>query len=281
MIISTDSTSNLPKEYYKQKDIKMIPLQIIMDENVYDDLSPELPLDEFYKKMASGSHPKTAQVNVESAREYFLNLLSTGEDILHISFSSALSGTTPSLKSIAQELNLDRNNKLYVFDSLNASMGEGLLTLKAWELKEQGKSVDEILNELNELKDHACSFFTPESLKYLVRGGRVSKFSGIIGTILNIKPVLHVNNLGQLVAYKKTISRKRAIQELVETCLSKRFDDSPIFITHAQSEEDATILQQKIESATNVKPIICDLTQVIGCHTGPGLLSIFFFGKEK
>ena len=139
MILSTDSTSNLPQEYYEKLNISMIPMQIILDGEVYDDLSEQLPIKEYYQKMKDGSTPKTAQINEAAAREYFEKLMQKGEDILHISFSSALSGTTPSIIRLAHELNEKFEHKLVVIDSLNASMGEGLLVLHAHDLIKQGK----------------------------------------------------------------------------------------------------------------------------------------------
>lgn len=281
MILSTDSTSNLLKEQYEQLNIKMTPLQICMDNEIFDDLSDKLPVDEFYSKMKNGSDVKTAQVNIETAREYFENLLSSGEDVLHISFSSALSGTTPTLLKLADELNQTHENKVVVIDSLNASFGEGLLVLLAHELIEQGKTIDEIKTTLEEKRKYISSFFTVEQLKYLVRGGRVGKVSGMIGSLLSIKPILRVNKEGKLVSHKKIISRKKSIQELANICAENIAENSPIYITHAVSVDDATQLANLIEEKTKTKPTITDLTQVIGSHTGPGLLAVFFISKHE
>lgn len=281
MILSTDSTANLPKEYYKQLDIKMIPMQIILNGKTYDDLSDELPSKEYYQKMREGATPTTAQINEYSAREYFENLLKENQDILHIAFSSALSGSTSTLKRVADELNQTHKNKIVVIDSLNASCGEGLLVLKANELRNQGKTLEEIKTEIESLIPKTCSFFTVEQLKYLVRGGRVGKFSGIVGTLLNIKPVLHVDNDGRLVSYKKIISRRKAIAEMGNIIAEKIIDKSQVIIAHTECINDAETLQASIEKTLNVKPMITELTQVIGSHTGPGLLAVFFFGNEK
>ena len=134
MILSTDSTANLPKKLYKDLDISMIPLQIYLDGEIYDDLSEKLPVQEFYNKMKAGANPKTAQINEQTAREYFENLLATGDDVLHISFSSALSGNTSTIIRVAEELNQTHSNKIVVIDSVNASVGEGLLVLHARDL---------------------------------------------------------------------------------------------------------------------------------------------------
>ncbi len=281
MILSTDSTANLPKEYYKELDIHMIPMKIILNGNTYDDLSEELPSKEYYQKMREGAIPTTAQINEFDAREYFENLLKFGQDILHIAFSTALSGSTMTLMRVAEELNQSHENKIVVINSLNASCGQGLLVLKAHDMIKAGKSLDEVRMEIETLIPNACSFFTVEQLKYLVRGGRVGKFSGILGTILNIKPILHVDNEGRLVSYKKIISRKKALAEMVEIVAEKIIDKQRVIIAHADCENDATTFAENLKSKLGVNTIVTELTQVIGSHTGPGLLAVFFFGKEK
>lgn len=281
MILSTDSTANLPKEYYEKLNIKMIPMQIILNDETYNDLSEDLPTKDYYKKMREGATPTTAQINEYSARVYFEKLLESGEDVLHIAFSSALSGTCATMKRVADELNETHSNKVMVIDSLNASCGEGLLVLKAHDLIEEGKTIKEVKEEIERLIPYACSYFTVEQLKYLVRGGRVGKFSGIVGTILNIKPVLRVDENGKLVSYKKIISRKKSIAELSNIATEKLADKQYVMISHAECLEEAQDLAKNLKETFNVEPIITDLTQVIGCHTGPGLLALFFIGKEK
>ena len=281
MIISTDSTANLPKEYYDKLNIKMIPMKIILNDTTYDDLSEDLPSKEYYQKMREGAVPTTAQINEYSAREYFLELLKSGEDVLHIGFSTALSGSTLTVKRIADELNSTNSNKIVVIDSLNASCGEGILVLKAHELMKKGKTINEIKDELEKLVPYVCSYFTVEQLKYLVRGGRLSKFSGIVGTILNIKPVLRVDENGKLVSYKKVISRKKSLAEMQNTMLNKIADKQYVLISHAEAEEEALELKKQIKETLNVDAVVTELTQVIGCHTGPGLIAVFFIGNEK
>ena len=281
MILSTDSTANLPKEYYEKLNIKMIPMQIIMDGETYDDLSDKLPTKEYYQKMREGATPTTAQINEYSAHAYFEELLKSGEDILHICFSSALSGTCATIKRVADELNANNKNKIVVIDSLNASCGEGVLVLIANDLIKERKSIEEVKTEIEKLIPYICSYFTVEQLKYLVRGGRVGKFSGVVGTLLNIKPILRVDENGKLVSYKKIISRKKSIAELSNIVTEKLLDKRYVMISHAECLEEAQELAKNLKETFNVEPIVTDLTQVIGCHTGPGLLAVFFVGKEK
>ena len=281
MIISTDSTANLPKHLYTELNISMIPMQIILNGETYNDLSEELKNEDYYQKMKEGATPTTAQINEYSAKEYFTELLKQGEDILHISFSSALSGTYNTMQRVANELNETNANKIVVIDSLNACMGEGLLVLKAVELKNIGKSIEEIELEIKNLIPTACSYFTVEQLKYLVRGGRVSKLSGIVGSVLNIKPILRVDENGKLVSYKKVITRKKSLNELANITTQQIADNNYIYICHTVCENEANELANNLKETLNVNPIITDLTQVIGCHTGPGLIAVFFFGNKK
>ena len=198
-----------------------------------------------------------------------------------VSFSSALSGTCSTVKRVAEELNAINENKIVVIDSLNASCGEGILVLKAKDLINEGKSINEIKSEIEKLIPYVCSYFTVEQLKYLVRGGRVGKFSGIVGTLLNIKPVLRVDENGKLVSYKKIISRKKSIAELISIATEKIAESNYVMISHAECLEESQELAKSLKELLNVEPIITDLTQVIGCHTGPGLIALFFVGKEK
>lgn len=281
MILSTDSTANLPKEFYEKYNIKMIPMQINLNDETYNDLSADLPVEEYYQKMREGATPTTAQVNEYNARIYFEELLKQGEDILHIGFSSALSGSTFTIKRVADELNESNKNKIVVIDSLNASCGEGLLVLKARELIDTGNSIEQVKSEIEKLIPYVCSYFTVEQLKYLVRGGRVGKFSGVVGTLLNIKPVLRVNEEGKLVSYKKIITRKKALAEMANIVTEKISDTNRVLIAHAVCENEANEFSKMLKETLPIEPVITDLTQVIGCHTGPGLLAVFFIGKEK
>ena len=281
MILSTDSTANLPKEFYEKYNIKMIPMQINLNDETYNDLSEDLPVENYYKQMQEGATPTTAQINEYNARVYFEELLKSGEDVLHIGFSSVLSGSTFTMQRVANELNQTNKNKVVIVDSLNASCGEGLLVLKARELIDQGKNIDEIKEELEKLVPYICSYFTVEQLKYLVRGGRVGKFSGVVGTLLNIKPVLRVNEEGRLVSYKKIITRKKALIEMANIVKEKIAETDKVLIAHAVCENEAKDFAHMLKESLPVEPIITDLTQVIGCHTGPGLIAVFFVGKEK
>lgn len=280
MILSTESTANLPKDTYEKLNVKMIPMQLILDGQTYDDLSEELN-ENFYEKMKTGLQPTTAQINEYSVKKYFEELLKDNQDIIHIGFSSALSGGFNTIKRVAYELNATNENKIYVIDSLNASFGQGLLVLKAHELIEQNLPINEIVENLENIKTKICSFFTVEQLKYLVRGGRINKVKGMIGSVLKIKPILHVDQAGRLVSYKNVISRKKSINELINICVENVSEKDKIYICHADSLADAEYIANSIEEKLSIRPQITELTQVIGSHTGPGLLAIFFLSNQN
>ncbi len=281
MILSTDSGANLPKNYYQDLNIEMIPLLVVKGDEIFEDLSEKLPNEKFYDDIRSGENFTTSQINEQRAKEYFEGLLARGEDILHIGFSSALSGTTANMQRVADELNGTHANKIIVVDSLNAAAGQGILVLKAHDMMQQGKSIDEVAAEIKASVPNICSYFTVEQLKYLVRGGRLSKVSGVVGSILNIKPVLRVDEQGKLTSYKKVVSRKKSINEIANICEEKIKDKKYVFINHADSLADAQALAAIVKERLGVEPVIADITQVIGCHTGPGLIALFFEGKVR
>ena len=279
MILSTDSTANLPEEYYKKLGISMIPMQINLNDVTYNDLSPDLN-ENFYQAMRDGAVPTTNQINDFRAKEYFEKLLEKGEDVLHIGFSTGLSQSTNTLRRVAAELNATHKNKVVIVDSLNAAVGEGLLVLYANDYIKEGKSIDEVAKLVEELVPRSNAFFTVEALKYLVRGGRLGKVSGMLGTLLKIKPILRVDHNGKLVAFKKVISRRKSISELVNICKENIYEKKYLFVGHTACPDDAKILAEEVKKAVGVEPVITDLSQVIGCHTGPGLLAVFFISKE-
>lgn len=279
MILSTESTSNLPLDVCKQLGVEVIPMQIILNDATFLDFDKQLPLETFYQSMRDGATPTTAQINDFRAREYFEKLLARGQDVLHIGFSTGLSESTNTLKRVASELNATHKNKVVVVDSLNAASGEGMLVLYASDYIKQGKSIEEIASLLENLRPKINSIFTVEALKYLVRGGRLSKVSGMLGTLLKIKPILRVDENGKLVAFKKVISRRKSIGELINICKQNIAEKKYVYVNHAACKEDAELLAAELKKALGVTPVVTDISQVIGCHTGPGLLAVFFVSK--
>ncbi|MBP1753696.1 MAG: DegV protein [Firmicutes bacterium] len=285
-IITTDTTSDLPDDYLKQHNIAMLPLYYNFNGTVYGDkvfLDPK----EFYDKMRKGAMPTTMAVNPDTARNLFVTLLDQGYDILHIAFSSALSGSCSVAATVARELMEERPGaKILVIDSLCASLGEGLLVHKAVKLKEAGKSIDETAEWLEQNKLNLCHMFTVDDLHHLHRGGRVSKATAIIGTLINVKPVLHVDNEGRLIPLNNVRGRKKALLSLVDQMEEslKGYDgqNDIAFISHGDSYEDAEYVGNLVKERFGIQEVLIHyVSPTIGAHSGPGTIALFFMGKSR
>lgn len=283
-IISADSTVDLPKQFLEEKQVPIVSLSYIIDGTTYKD-GEGLTSKEFYDKIREGAMPTTSQVNPEQARDLFEPILKEGKDILHIAFTSGLSGTYNSCRIAAEELSGEYpDRKIIVVDSLCAASGGGLLLYKALELKEQGKTLEEIATWVEENKLHVCHDVTVDDLFHLHRGGRVSKTSAVLGTIIKIKPIIHVNDEGKLIVIGKERGRKKALQTLVERMEEKSqgFENNIVMITHGDSLEDAEYVKGLIEEKFGIHNIMINpLGTVIGSHTGPGVISIFYMGNRS
>lgn len=283
-IITTDTTCDLPDKYVKEHNLKVLPLYYSFDDVVYGDQNRLEPID-FYNKMRSGSMPTTMAVNPDTAREIFTDLLSQGYDILHIAFSSALSGSCSVTATAARDICEEKPKaNIKVVDSLSASLGEGLLIHKAVKMKEAGKSMDEIVDWLEHNKLNLCHMFTVDDLHHLHRGGRVSKTTAIIGTLINVKPVLHVNNEGRLVPLHNVRGRKKALLALVDQ-MEKRlagFENDTVFISHGDSQEDAEFVASLVKERFGIDDILINyVSPTIGSHSGPGTIALFFMGNPR
>lgn len=285
-IITTDTTCDLPEDYLRQHNIRLLPLYYSMNGTVYGEgnaLEPKA----FYKIMRDGAMPTTMAVNPDIARSVFTGLINEGYDILHIAFSSALSGSCSVAGTVARELCDEHPGaKITVIDSLCASLGEGLLVHKAAVLKESGKSIDEVADWLEKNKLNLCHMFTVDDLHHLHRGGRVSKATAIIGTLINVKPVLHVDNEGRLIPLNNVRGRKKALISLVDQ-MEARLKDYPVnndivFISHGDCEEDAQYVADLVKERFGIKNfLIYYVSPTIGAHSGPGTVALFFMGKER
>lgn len=283
-IITTDTTCDLPQEYISQHNLMQIPLYYSFNGTIYGDKN-ELEPREFYNTMRQGAMPTTMAVNPDTAREVFTKLLDEGYDILHISFSSGLSGSCSVAVTTARELCEERPGaKIVVIDSLCASLGEGLLVYKATVLKESGKNLDEVADWLESNKLNLCHVFTVDDLHHLHRGGRVSKATAIIGTLINVKPVLHVDNEGHLVPLVNVRGRKKSLMTLVDQ-MEKRikgFQNDIVFISHGDCVEDAEYVASLIKERFGIdKFIINYVSPTIGSHSGPGTVALFFMGDVR
>lgn len=285
-IITTDNNSDLPEEYYKEHGVGCTYLSYNMDgvNYTYENF---LPVHEFYDRMRGGSLPTTAQVNPENARKLIEPYLKEGKDVLHIAFSSGLSGSYNSSRIAAEELQEEYpDRKIIVVDSLAASLGQGLLVYLAQKKKEAGADMETVARWAEENRNHIVHLFTVDDLGHLYRGGRVSKTAAVLGGMLNIKPVLHVDNEGKLIPLGKVRGRKKALLELVKLMDEKigSYKDScdTIFVSHGDCLEEAQFVADKVKEKYNIKTaVINHVCATIGAHSGPGTVALFFVGDEK
>ncbi len=282
-ILSTDSTSDLTEKHYEQYGIEHVSLSYKEDGVEYGgDNGENMSLADFYEAMRQGKKTGTSMINEQQATDYFEKLLVKGKDVLHICFASALSGTYECMKNVANELNKSNPNKIYVVDSKCACQGEGLLVLLVAEYAINGHDVKECCDYAEGLKDRIIHLFTVDTLKYLCAGGRVSKASATVGNLLKIKPVLCVDEGGYLVAKTKVIGRKASLNKLVEKIAEKYTGEyKKILVSHADCEEDANYVVDAIEKKLGIKAEIGSIGNVIGGHSGPGTLAVFFVGENR
>ena len=284
-IIMTDSTVDLPKEnLIEELQVPYIPLSYIMDGVTYEDMSG-LSGKEFFDKIRAGSLPTTSQVNPEQAKKALEPYVKEEKDILFIGFSSALSGTFNSIRMAAEELMEEYpERKIITVDSLCACLGEGLLVYKAVQLKRAGKSLEEVAKWTEENKLHICHNVAIDDLNHLHRGGRVSKTAAIMGTMIQIKPIIHMNDNGELQVIGKQRGRKKALQHIVNMAVeqSKGWENDIIMITHGDCEEDAQYVAKLVREKMGIENILINcIGSVIGSHTGPGVVAVFCMGEKR
>lgn len=285
--LTTDSTCDLPQEFYQECDIPVAGLSFRLDGKEYTEgPEEEITSKEFYDMLRSGKQSSTVQLNAFEFTTFLEPFLQAGEDILHIVFSSGLSGTYESCRRAAEELKEKYpERKIIVIDSLSASMGEGLLTYYADENRKAGMSIEENADWLESHKQHICHWFTVDDLMHLHRGGRVSKTSAIVGSLLGIKPVLHVDDEGHLILVSKARGRMGSLDALVAKVAETANEDikeQMVFISHGDCPEDAQLLKEKLQKNVGIKKfMISDIGAVIGTHSGPGTLAVFFMGKQR
>lgn len=284
--ITTDSTSDLPFSFLKENDIELLPLTFRIDGQEYEG-DKEFDVKAFYNKMREGAMPTTSQVTPTIAVEKFKKILDQGYDILHIAFTSGMSGSYNSCRLAASELQEEYpDRKIIVVDSLSASLGEGLLVYKAVNLKNQGYSIEELRDWIEENKLYLCHYVTVDDLNHLYRGGRISKATAIIGSIIGVKPIIHVDNDGKLITIGKARGRKQSLNTLVNymKTLTEGFEDKNdiIFISHGDCEEDVRYLADKIKKELGYDKFLFNyIGPTIGSHTGPNTIAVFFMGKER
>ena len=284
-VISVNSTVDLPKAWLDENNVNVMPIKYTIDNVTYEDYDGRLSSKEFFDKLRAGSTSVTSQVNPEDAKESLEPLVKAGKDILHLSFSSSLSGTYNSIRIAAEELIEEYPEvKIQVIDTLSACMGEGLLLYKVMELKNEGKTLDEIAKWVEANKLNICHFFTVDDLNHLQRGGRVSKASAVIGTLVQIKPILHMDNEGALKPIGKERGRKKALAKLVDLAVehSKGWDNDIVMISQGDALEDAKFVEKLVNEKMGVENVLInEIGSVIGSHTGPGIIALFCMGEKR
>ena len=282
-VITTDSCADLPESWLQKHEVRMVWLSCLLDGEVYNDTNP-LSAEELYAKLREGAMPTTSQVNPDQARAMFEPILKEGKDILHIAFSSGLSGSCQSAVIAAGELMEEYpERKIIVVDSLMAASGQGLLVCRAVQTKEDGMSLDDLAAWCEENKGNVAAYVLVDDLFHLQRGGRVSKSSAILGSMVGIKPILRVDEDGKLEVIGKIRGRKKAIQTILEKITSNiQEGETTIFISHGDCLEEAEQMRSRLVEEYGIQETMVNvLGPVIGAHTGAGMLAIFAFCNDR
>lgn len=289
-VLSCCSTADLSKEHFERINVKYICFHYQLDGVDYlDDLGQTMDFDEFYERMANGADTKTSQINADEFIEYFRPMLEAGQDILHVSLSSGISGVVNSA-NIARDALMDEfpDRKIYVVDSLGASSGYGLIMQTLSELRAEGKSIDEVYEWVKEHRLNLHHWFFSTDLSFYIKGGRVSKTSGTIGQLLNICPLLNMDNLGRLIPRYKIRTKKKVYKATVDKM--EEFADGGLdyngkcYISMSACMDDAKEVARQIEERfpkLDGKVEINNIGTTIGSHTGPGTVAVFFWGSKR
>ncbi len=285
--IITDSTTDLSMELVDELELHIIPMHYTIDGKDYTNTPDERDLSsrDFYDMLRNGKTSLTVQINGENFKDEVRPYLDKGLDILHLSFSSGLSGTYSSVCIAAQDLREEYpDRKIIIIDTLSESMGEGLLAYHAANLKKQGMSIDEVAVWVEENKLRIAHWFTVDDLNFLKRGGRLSGAAALFGTVLQVKPVLHSDNEGKLIPVDKVRGRRKSLDALFARMEKTAVNPSEqvVFISHGDALEDAQYLEKLVRERLGVKTVyINPIGPVIGSHSGPGTVALFFLAKER
>lgn len=282
--IITDSCCDFPTPMYGQLGLSFVPLTVEFRGNTSDDRNDDT-LKDMYQGLRAGEVAKTSAVNPSRWSQAMEKALAAGKDVLVLAFSSGLSTTYQSAVIAAQELTEEYpDRKIQVIDTLCASMGQGLLVWYACKKRDEGLSLDEVAQWVLDNRLHLCHWFTVDDLMYLKRGGRISAATALVGTMLQIKPLLHVDDEGHLINMTKTRGRKAAIDAMVKKAqeLGAGYDNSTMFISHGDCLSDAEYLSRQLKEKCGVKDVVISYVgAVIGSHSGPGTLALFFLGSHR
>lgn len=288
-ILSCESTADLNKEKYAERDIKYVCFHLSLDGVNYDDDGVQMPSKELYAAMVGGADAKTSQVSVQEYIDFWEPFLKEGKDIMHCCLSSGISGTYNSAK-IAQKDMQEKypDRKLYVVDSIQASAGFGLVMEYLADLRDEGRSIDEVNQWIEENKINFHGWFFSGDLTFFIKGGRVSKPAGFLGNMLGICPLMEVDYVGALQVREKIRGKKKVIKRIVDKMLEVNGQgseyDGKCFISHSDCYEDARAVADLVEEMMpklKGKVEISNIGGTIGCHTGPGTVAMFFYGVKR
>lgn len=289
-VLTCSSTADMPLEYLQAREIPFICYQFTMDGKAYpDDLGQTFPIAEFYRRIAAGSMPTTSQINTANFMEFFEPFLKAGQDVLHISMSSGISGTYGSAYVAQNELAKKYpDRKIYVVDSLAASSGYGLLVDAAADMRDAGNSIDEVRTWVEEHKLNLHHWFFTTDLTHFKRGGRISAASATFGTLLNICPLMNVDKEGKLIPRTKVRGKKNVINEIVKKmeqhATNGKQYSGKCFISNSACYDDAKVVADLVKATfpnLSGDVMINNIGTVIGSHTGPGTVALFFFGDKR
>ena len=283
-IIITDSSADLPKSVASEMGITVIPLEVNID-GIGSKYNDEIDIKEFYGWLRDKKGAKTSAVNMDKFIEVFGKFVADGKDVLYIGFSSGLSATFMAGKNAAEELSEKYpDRKVIAVDSLCASLGQGLLVKHAVDKKNSGATIEEVAQFIEDNKLNLCHWFTVEDLFFLKRGGRVSAATAVMGTVLQIKPVMHVDDAGKLINVEKARGRASSINSLFAKMKETAIDPEKqtIYISHGDCYDDAKKLADMVTAEFGITDIlISEVGPVIGAHSGPGTLALFFLGSKR
>ena len=286
-IIMTDSSCDLPAALAEKMELSVLPLYVDVDGRKYVNYldEREISFSEIYAKLRTKCPAKTSAVNVNDFMEPMEAALKAGRDVLYIGFSSGLSSTYDAGAMAARELTESYpERRIYTVDSLCASMGQGLLVYLAWQQKQLGRTIEQVRDYVEENKLHLCHWFTIDDLMFLKRGGRISGATAVMGSMLSIKPIMHVDNDGHLIKVGTARGRKASLKALADQAerLGVDLDQQTVFISHGDCLADANYLADIMRARFHVKDVVISYVgPVIGAHSGPGTVALFFLGKER
>lgn len=282
LIISMESTSDISEEMAKKYDIRVAPMEFFVGGEMISTKTDDVVSSKLYERMRAGEKTSTSQINETTYEEFFAELLKEDKPILHIAFSSGLSGSVNSAKAAASRLNNSFGEKIVVVDSLCGCQGQVILGILAREFENSAKDIYDVANYIENVKINVIHKFSVDNLKYLANGGRISGTTALVGNLLSIKPIIKVDTEGKLVSFTKVISRKKAIKTLVNQFKEEVDKNSKFcFISHSDCEEDALFMKDLVEKETGFKTIISNIGPVLGCHCGPGTVAMFYVGEKR